>query len=309
MISVITVSYNSEQYISKTIESVLSQTWPEFEYIIVDDNSTDNSWKIINQYPDSRIKAYRNESNLREYPNRNRAVQLATGRYIIFIDGDDVIYPNAIETFNYYIRLFPESSMFFTREWDPRILYPFQVDPETIYRFEFLDGGIMGGNFTKVLFKRQAILDAGLFPVHISTGDSYMQLKIASKNKGVAINDGLTWWRRRKGNATEKFFKTNRHLAETINYKIAFINHADCPLSKEDKETAKTNIYGLYLRSLFRMITHLKLSDVGYLWKNIKVPREYYRTVFIRSRTNYFNNHNGDNPLHTPVDSNKLRNN
>ena len=62
-----------------------------FEYIIGDDCSIDNTWEIINDFNDSRIVKYRNDTNLGEYPNRNKAVTIAKGDWILFIDGDDVM--------------------------------------------------------------------------------------------------------------------------------------------------------------------------------------------------------------------------
>ncbi len=97
--SVITVSYNSARFIGHTINSVLNQTYKNFEYIILDDNSTDSTWQIIEGFKDERINAYRNPNNLGEYQNRNKAIEIASGKYIIFIDGDDYMYWNALETF------------------------------------------------------------------------------------------------------------------------------------------------------------------------------------------------------------------
>jgi glycosyltransferase involved in cell wall biosynthesis len=301
IISIITVCYNSEYFVSDTIQSVLNQTYTAFEYIIIDDHSSDSSWNIINSFNDFRIKTYRNEKNLGEYANRNKAVELASGEYIIFIDGDDYMYHNALETFFYYIQQFPECAMIFTREWDPRILYPFKADPETLYRFEFLDSGLMGGNFTKVLFKKEALEDAGYLPMNIITGDTYIQLKIALTQSGVAINDGLTWWRMRTGNATDKFFKSKRYFAEVINYQIGFLNDPACPLSDGEKHIAKNNVYGNYLRSLFRMLVNFELKDLKYLLSKIKIPFAYYKSILIRPQVNYFDKYNGDNPLHTLV--------
>lgn len=298
LISVITVSYNSSAHIKETIESVLAQDYPEFEYIISDDCSSDNSWEIIQEYKDFRIKAYRNEKNLREYGNRNKAVDRATGEYIIFIDGDDYMYPHALSVFYRYIKLFSDCAMIFCREWDPRILCPFMFSPRTLYQFEYLDKGIIGGNFTNVLFKRKEIIEAGYFDLHIRSGDTYLQLKIGQSGSAVVIPDGLTWWRRRKGNATEELFKDNRHLAESFGYRLNLLNDK-CPLLNDEIERAKINIYGLYLRLLGRLVIKFKFGEVNYLLKKLPVPRAYWKSVLIPSRMNFFGNISGDAPLHT----------
>ena len=295
------VTYNSGAYIREGIESILNQSYSNFEFIICDDCSSDNTWQIIQSYNDPRIKAFRNNINIGEYPNRNKAVDLATGEYVIFIDGDDTMYHHALGTIAYYIGRFSDCGMILLREWDPRIRYPFLANPETIFRFEFLDTSIIGGNFTKVMFKKKAIVEAGYFPAHIRTGDNYIQVKIALHYDALAISDGLTWWRKRKGNASDTLMKDSKYMAEIINYRMALLNDKDCPLNETDKVTAKTNIYGIYIRILIRLLLKFRFKELAYLWKQIPVPREYYKVLYVRSKLDYFNTYSGDNPLHTPV--------
>jgi Glycosyltransferases involved in cell wall biogenesis len=307
--SIITVCYNTEQYVKQTIESILSQNFQNFELIILDDNSTDGSWKVISEFKDPRINAIKNNVNIGEYSNRNKGVELARGKYIIFIDGDDIMYFNALQTFNHYIKLFPDCNIFCAREYSSKILYPYKADPKTVYQFEFLGKGILGGNFTKILFRKSVIVEAGYFPLNITTGDTYLQFKIALYHNIVLINDGLTWWRKRKGNASDKFFTNRKYHAEIINYRVSFLNHPDCPLNPKEKQIAKTNIYGNYLRTLFRMIIRFQFKEVAYLCSKIKVPLNYYKSFFSPYNSNLFKDIDGDNPLHTVVNSKEYTNN
>jgi glycosyltransferase involved in cell wall biosynthesis len=91
-VSIITPSYNSEKFIKDTIGSVLSQTYKNWEMIIVDDVSPDNSNEIIEEYckKDSRIKLIKLAKNSGPAVARNRAIQEAKGRYIAFLDADDL---------------------------------------------------------------------------------------------------------------------------------------------------------------------------------------------------------------------------
>lgn len=99
LVSVLMTAYNREQYISEAIESVLASTYTNFELIIVDDCSSDNTLLIAQSYKamDSRIKIYLNERNLGDYPNRNQAAKYANGTYILFVDSDDKTYPDSLE--------------------------------------------------------------------------------------------------------------------------------------------------------------------------------------------------------------------
>ena len=99
-ISVIIPCYNIEKHLSKCIESILSQTFETFELLLLDDGSTDGTFQICEQYAakDSRITVYMHSNRGVSY-TRNRGIDLATGNYIMFIDGDDYVKPDILEQF------------------------------------------------------------------------------------------------------------------------------------------------------------------------------------------------------------------
>ena len=97
IVSICIPSYNNESYISKTITSVLNQTYQNFEIIISDDASTDNTIEIAKSFNDSRIKIFNNEINSGLTANWNRSIDLAQGDYIKLVCGDDILYPNCLE--------------------------------------------------------------------------------------------------------------------------------------------------------------------------------------------------------------------
>lgn len=97
-VSVIMPNYNAEKYISRCINSVLNQKYENIELIIVDDGSNDESCRIIERYS----KEHENirtiyQQNLNAAIARNRGIEHATGEYLIFLDSDDILYPNAIK--------------------------------------------------------------------------------------------------------------------------------------------------------------------------------------------------------------------
>ena len=95
-ISVILPVFNGEKYIEKSIESVLAQTFTDFELIIVNDGSTDDSLDIINSFTDERIKLI-NQSNQGPGAARNNALKIASGEYIMYLDSDDWFCPDAFD--------------------------------------------------------------------------------------------------------------------------------------------------------------------------------------------------------------------
>ena len=98
-ISVIMAVYNEEKYIREAIESILNQTFKDFEFIIVDDGSTDRTLEILKKYAkkDSRIKILRNEKNLGLTKSLNKALKVAKGEYIARIDAGDLCDPKRLE--------------------------------------------------------------------------------------------------------------------------------------------------------------------------------------------------------------------
>lgn len=124
-ISIITPCCNAAKYLAQTIESVLAQTWQEWEMLIVDDCSTDGSADVIMEYAnkDSRIKYFRTShpSGSPAVP-RNVGIENASGRYIAFLDSDDMWLPNKLEV---QLRLFQENA-------DAAIVYSYyEKVPET----------------------------------------------------------------------------------------------------------------------------------------------------------------------------------
>lgn len=89
--------YNGEAYLKESIESILNQTFTDFEFIILDDCSTDNSAEIIKSYNDKRIVYVRNEKNLGLAASLNKGIRLAKGEYIARMDDDDISLPERFE--------------------------------------------------------------------------------------------------------------------------------------------------------------------------------------------------------------------
>ena len=97
LVSIIMPSYNTALYIRETIQSVLDQTNQNWELIIVDDCSTDNTDEIVDSIKDERIRYLKNEKNSGAAVSRNRALREAKGRWIAFLDSDDLWMPEKLE--------------------------------------------------------------------------------------------------------------------------------------------------------------------------------------------------------------------
>jgi len=103
LVSIITPVYNSEKYISDTIKSVLSQTHANWEMIIADDCSKDNTEDIVKHFMDPRITYFKLDKNSGAAIARNKALEKANGKYIAFLDADDIWKPDKIEKQLYFM--------------------------------------------------------------------------------------------------------------------------------------------------------------------------------------------------------------
>jgi glycosyltransferase involved in cell wall biosynthesis len=100
LVSIIMPAYNAERHIAESIESVISQTYNNWELLITDDRSSDATQQIINEYAinDSRIKLFINEQNGGAGVARNNSIKQANGRFIAFLDADDQWLPEKLTT-------------------------------------------------------------------------------------------------------------------------------------------------------------------------------------------------------------------
>ncbi len=96
LVSVVLPVYNAELFLAKAINSILQQTYITFEFIIINDGSTDGSERIILSFNDSRIRYIKNETNLKLIATLNKGITLAQGAYIARMDADDEAHPNRL---------------------------------------------------------------------------------------------------------------------------------------------------------------------------------------------------------------------
>lgn len=109
--SVIIPLFNKEKFVQNTLQSILNQSFSDFEIIIVNDGSTDESEKVVSEFQDARIR-YFVQKNQGVSMARNVGISLAQSNYISFLDADDYWYPDFLERMHLAIALFPEQKVF-----------------------------------------------------------------------------------------------------------------------------------------------------------------------------------------------------
>ena len=109
LVTVLMPVYNGGEYLKLSIKSILAQTYRDFEFLIINDCSTDNSMEIIRSYRDSRIVVHTNAINMGQTKSLNVGIRLAKGKYIARMDADDMAFPSWLKKLVNYIENHPEN--------------------------------------------------------------------------------------------------------------------------------------------------------------------------------------------------------
>jgi hypothetical protein len=312
LITVAMVTYNSSAYMKLAIDSVLCSSYPHFELLISDDNSTDNTWEIISSYADPRIRAIRNEKNLGEYPNRDQCVRLARGEYLIFIDGDDIVYPHGLEFMIRMLGAFPDCGMALMYPFDQRIIFPVVISSRDYYLNFYFGRGLLDVAFTNTLFRTAALRKIGGIAVRYNSGDDYTRLQVATISDTLIICDQLTWWRISPDQASQRM-RSNPCLSmkEMIDMSHSVLDLPSCPLTAEEKLSVRKNIGFRLKMQLLQCCRRLRLRQAwGLSLLAGKIPLSFGRMMATRQDTNLdpFKKYSGTNPYKMDFSANPYSN-
>ena len=193
LVSVIMPSYNTGDYIADSIRSVLAQTYTDWELIIVDDCSADHTVEVIGSFDDPRIILLQNEQNSGAAVSRNRALRAAKGRWIAFLDSDDIWEPEKLAkqlSFmkqNHYAFTYTDYRICYNGEWMPYInIGPDHVDRRRLYRYCYF-------STITVMYDREVI---GLIQIKdIKKHNDYaMWLKAIEKSDAYRLPECLSYY-------------------------------------------------------------------------------------------------------------------
>ncbi|OJW97635.1 MAG: hypothetical protein BGO70_07555 [Bacteroidetes bacterium 43-93] len=269
-------SYCREKYIANAIESVLASTYVNFELVIVDDGSTDKTVEIAQSYAakDKRIKFFVNEKNLGDYPNRNRAASLASGKYLKYVDSDDYIYPHGLQVLVSMMEANPDAGWgLCSLIQDIRQPFPLLLSPKEAYEYNYDGPGLFHKAPLSSIIRKDVFDRVGGFSKIRMVGDFDMWHRLAQKNPVLLMPDGIVWYREhdeQEVNSRKKFAVTYSDI------KFKYLLSPDCPLERSEvvrilsgnkKATIKRIVfYALRLRydvvkeHILLLLNHIKNS-------------------------------------------------
>jgi len=261
LVSILMTVYNREEHIADAIESVLASTYTNFELIVVDDCSKDRSVEIATQYAnkDQRISIYRNEKNLGDYPNRNKAAEYAKGKYIKYVDADDMIYYYGLEVMVKFTEHFPDAGFGLGTFPDNEHPLPILLSPREIYIESFSKTNHFDRAPGSGLIKRDAFNAVGGFSGKRMVGDYEFWFKISRYYSMVKLPLDLYWNRIHDGQESQSEYAKKNYAQLKKQILEENLDHADCPLNKEERERFKKQIKAQYFRrKMIRIVSKAK---------------------------------------------------
>ena len=257
LVSVLMTCFNREIFIGDAIKSVLQSTYINFELIICDDCSSDTTFSIAAAYAekDSRIQLYRNDTNVGDYPNRNIAASYAKGKYIKYVDSDDIIKPDGLYKMVLAMEIYPEAALGISQfALDEKVIYPQLVSSEQAYKnhyfgLMFLSYGPTGAIIRSDVFKA---LNGFTHESYIS--DTTMWLRLSALYPVVEIEPGVVEWRSHP--AQEYQYGQDNHSYLRRDYPISMesLNSKDCPLRQEDIMIIKKRLQWKHARDILNLM-------------------------------------------------------
>jgi len=279
-VSILVTVYNREAYLAETLRSILDSTFTDFEVIVVDDCSSDGSLALAKRFAlqDGRIRVYANASNLGDYGNRNKAASLASGKYLKYLDADDVIYKSSLSTMVEALDANSEAALALSSNViDPPKPYPQLYQPAELYRAHFLGRSPLGVGPSAAIIRRDSFLSVNGFSHEQHVSDTELWLKLAERWPVVVLPPALVWWRQHDGQQ-HKIGKFKPSVL-TARYKLELkALYATTHLCEDQKEAAGRYLHHIHARRI--LSTAFKGKQFRASWSLIKTSDLSMKQLF-----------------------------
>ena len=256
-ISVLVTVYNREVFLEKTLRSVLRSSMCSFEVIVVDDCSQDKSAEVAENIGrgDERVRVFRNEVNLGDYGNRMKAASLARGKYLKYVDSDDLVYPHTLQVMvdameeNTSVAVALSHSLAQDEQ-----AYPWVLSPEQAFQKHFLGRGCFSCGPTGAIIRRSAFEAVDGFRKEWGVlADIDLWMRLGAQWPVILLPPGLVWWRRHEGQEFTSRGADLVYLERGYELGKQSLLAAECPLSENERKIAYRRLRQHYARRLMAL--------------------------------------------------------
>ena len=269
--------YNGKKHLREAIESILNQTFTNFEFIIVNDCSTDSSLEIIQSYEDERIKVINNERNIGLTKSLNKGIKQARGEYIARQDADDISLPNRFEKQLKYFEEHPKTALLGTSIYvideNGNILEKRIASPSPNKTL------LKGNRFThgSLMFKRSVINELGQYNELFKYSQDYELCLRISKYYEVKNLEAPLYKLRFHSSSIASTKIKEQQLYASLAQKLA-----KNELSKESLKMIRDNIFNLYslLNRQEKIVFHKAVAYSHIQYNDLESARREYKRIF-----------------------------
>jgi glycosyltransferase involved in cell wall biosynthesis len=242
-VSVLVTTYNREAFLASAVESVLGQTFGDFELVIVDDCSTDATVDVARAYErlDSRVRVVVNERNLGQFSNRNRAAELARAPLLKYHDSDDLMYPHCLAVMVPMLRSEPRAGFGLScgSRWSGGPC-PMLLTPRMAYQREFFGEGLFFCGPAGALFRADVFRGLGGFSDEGVASDHLFWMRACKTTNVLLVPADLFWYRLHPAQEFQSA-KGQREYARVAGLVWRALQDPDCPLTSGEREQARRN--------------------------------------------------------------------
>lgn len=267
LVSVCMPIFNDEKHILKAIDSVLKQTYQNFEIIVCDNCSTDKTYEIVDKIDDSRIRLYKNEENIGFLLNSNRSWHKAKGKYIVTLHGDDAYYDSYIEN---VVKIFNGNNKVGIIHFMQEELRKNYFDNLSYFKSDKYYSKIFGCAITppptQTAFRKEALLKTHYYESDYWTAEVRLMMKIASEGYDAYI-EGQYLFERYNGSEKDssqidKFILRFEHL-----YRLYADYKHDKKIKRSDLELFKKQLVDSFILLFQNKDKHM---DIDFAFKQNK---------------------------------------
>lgn len=285
LVSVLMTAFNRDKFIGEAISSVLVSTYTNFELIIVDDCSTDSTLQIAKNFAksDNRIRVFINDKNLGDYVNRNKAASYANGKYLKYLDSDDLIYPHGLEVFVKFMELSPSIALgLSSTKIQHEKPYPIIVEQNSTLRKHFFENGFLEIGPSGCIIKTEVFNKLGGFSGKRMIGDTELWLKIACEFPVMIVPPSLIYWRQHEGQEFRIGVESNIYLEMYKNMITDIINSPICYLTDFEKNIIIRYYRIIGARGILSLLVKTRnLNRAIFLTRELDLNiRDFFEAIF-----------------------------
>jgi glycosyltransferase involved in cell wall biosynthesis len=271
-VSILLTTYNREAFLAASIESVLGQSYGDFELVIVDDGSTDGTVEIARGYErrDRRVRVAVNERNLGQFRNRNHAAELARGALIKYHDSDDLMYPHCLSVMVPMLLSEPRAGFGLSSgaRW-PGGPCPMLLTPRMAYQREFFGEGLFFCGPAGALFRSEVFRGLGGFPDEGVASDHLFWMRACRSVNVLLMPADLFWYRMHPAQEFQSA-KGREEYARVPGLIWDALKDPGCPLTSDEREQAKRNRAYHVAKRTFEDLRHGRL---GFAWNRLRFSK------------------------------------